>query len=271
MRSSRFIQTSSRPRYPERAEQRSTAVGTTASGRNDPSPPGKGAHRRGAGAPGRRLRRSPWGVQVRYNAASWMRTTRPHGCASLVALVPLKNLTRGQVSVARVLQAWYIVARSEELADKPLAVMVWTSRWCSFAGERAARDAARPLSPPQRPALRGLPPGLRAGVRLSRLALRRRAAVASSRRGCPMRPRAAPGRFLPSRRASRTASSGCTPRPSRPRRRAHRFTMMSAPGYDHVASMVTAESTLHAATENASMSRTRPSSTRACFAATAGD
>jgi len=169
------------------------------------------------------------------------------------ALVPLKNLTRGQVSVARVLQAWYIVARSEELADKPLAVMVWDIPMVLFRGA-----SGRPATLLDRCPHRNVP--LSEGyLQGSELVCGYHGWRFGAEGGC---------RFIPSR-VSDEAESRARKVPSFPTREQdgfiwvyatpesapttepYRFSMMSAPGYDHVVSMVTAESTLHAATENA--------------------
>jgi phenylpropionate dioxygenase-like ring-hydroxylating dioxygenase large terminal subunit len=45
--------------------------------------------------------------------------------APSAGLVPVKGLTRGHASVARVTRAWYIAARSEELRAKPIVSRIW--------------------------------------------------------------------------------------------------------------------------------------------------
>jgi phenylpropionate dioxygenase-like ring-hydroxylating dioxygenase large terminal subunit len=168
-------------------------------------------------------------------------------------VVPLKNLTRGHVSVARVLQAWYIVARSEELADKLLAVTVWDIPIVLFRG-----PSGRPAALLDRCPHRNVP--LSEGyVSGSELVCGYHGWRFGAEGGC---------RFVPSRvsdeadgRARKVASFPtreqdgfiwvyATPE-SAPTAEPYRFAMLGVPGYDHVVSMVTAESTLHAATENA--------------------
>jgi phenylpropionate dioxygenase-like ring-hydroxylating dioxygenase large terminal subunit len=175
------------------------------------------------------------------------RATHPPG------VVPLKNLTRGRVSVARVLRAWYIAARADELTDAPLAVTLWDIPIVLFRGE-GGRSAALLDRCPHRnvPLSMGRVVGdeLQCGYHGWRF---------GADGGC---------RFVPSRvsgeadaRARRAPSVAtreldgfiwvyATP-DVEPTTEPYRFAMMGRPGYDHVTSLVTAESTLHAATENA--------------------
>jgi phenylpropionate dioxygenase-like ring-hydroxylating dioxygenase large terminal subunit len=168
-------------------------------------------------------------------------------------VVPLKNLTRGQVSVARVLQAWYIAARADELTDQPLAVTVWDIPLVLFRGA-SGRPAALLDRCPHRnvPLSLGKVVGheLQCGYHGWRF---------GAEGGC---------RFVPSRvaddadgRARKVPSFAtreldgfiwvwATPE-TQPTTEPYRFALMGTPGYDHVTSLVTAESTLHAATENA--------------------
>jgi len=168
-------------------------------------------------------------------------------------VVPLKNLTRGHVSVARVLQAWYIVARSEELTDKLLAVTVWDIPIVLFRGA-----SGRPAALLDRCPHRNVP--LSEGyVSRSELVCGYHGWRFGAEGGC---------RFVPSR-VSDEADGRARKVPSFPTREQdgfiwvyatpesaptvepYRFALLNAPGYDHVVSMVTAQSTLHAATENA--------------------
>lgn len=168
-------------------------------------------------------------------------------------VVPLKNLTRGHVSVARVLQAWYIVARSEELTDKLLAVTVWDIPIVLFRGA-----SGRPAALLDRCPHRNVP--LSEGyVSRSELVCGYHGWRFGAEGGC---------RFVPSR-VSDEADGRARKVPSFPTREQdgfiwvyatpeaaptaepYRFALLDAPGYDHVVSMVTAQSTLHAATENA--------------------
>lgn len=168
-------------------------------------------------------------------------------------VVPLKNLTRGQVSVAKVLQAWYIAARSEELTDKPLAVTIWDIPIVLFRAE-----GGRPAALLDRCPHRNVPLSM-GQVAGSELQCGYHGWRFGAEGGC---------RFVPSRmsddadgRARKVQSFAtreqdgfiwvyATPEVT-PTVEPYRFRMLGAPGYDHVVSMVTAESTLHAATENA--------------------
>lgn len=167
--------------------------------------------------------------------------------------IPLKNLTRGHVSVAKVLQGWYVVARAEELTDRPMAVTVWDIPMVLFRGA-SGRPAALLDRCPHRNVPLSLGTVVGAEIQCAYHGWR-----FGAEGGC---------RFVPSRRAD-DADGRARKVPSFPAREQdgfiwvwstpealpptepYRFAMMGVPGYDHVVSMVTAESTLHAATENA--------------------
>ncbi len=168
-------------------------------------------------------------------------------------VVPLKNLTRGHVSVARVLQAWYIVARSEELTDKLLAVTVWDIPIVLFRGA-SGRPAALLDRCPHRnvPLSEGHLSGseLVCGYHGWRFGAEGACRFVPSRVSDEADGRARKVPTFPTREQDGFIWVYATPE-SAPTVGPYRFAMLGVPGYDHVVSMVTAQSTLHAATENA--------------------
>jgi phenylpropionate dioxygenase-like ring-hydroxylating dioxygenase large terminal subunit len=168
-------------------------------------------------------------------------------------VVPLKNLTRGHVSVARVLQAWYIVARSEALTDKLLAVTVWDIPIVLFRGA-SGRPAALLDRCPHRnvPLSEGHVSGseLVCGYHGWRFGAEGACRFVPSRVSDEADGRARKVPSFPAREQDGFIWVYATPE-SAPTAEPYRFALLGAPGYDHVVSMVTAESTLHAATENA--------------------
>ncbi|MDO9021748.1 MAG: aromatic ring-hydroxylating dioxygenase subunit alpha [Deltaproteobacteria bacterium] len=168
-------------------------------------------------------------------------------------VVPLKNLTRGQASVAKVLQAWYIVARSHELTDNALAATVWDIPLVLFRGA-----GGQPAALLDRCPHRNVPLSLGqvAGAELQCGYHGWRFGADGGCRFIPSRPTGdadGPARKVPSfatRELDGFIWVYATPDVT-PTVEPYRFALMGAPGYDHVVSLVTAESTLHAATENA--------------------
>jgi phenylpropionate dioxygenase-like ring-hydroxylating dioxygenase large terminal subunit len=167
--------------------------------------------------------------------------------------IPLKNLTRGHASVARVLRAWYIAAPSVELTDRPLALTIWDIPIVLFRGPGGAPVALLDRCPHRNVPLslgRVVGGELECGYHGWRF---------GSEGGCT---------FIPSRTAQepdlKAARAPAFPvreqdgfvwvypgNEAPPEGEPYRFALLGQPGYDHVRQVVTAESTLHAATENA--------------------
>lgn len=168
-------------------------------------------------------------------------------------VVPLKNLTRGQVSVARVLAGWYVVARSSELTDAPLAVTLWDIPMVLFRAEGGRPAALLDRCPHRNVPLslgRVVEGQLQCGYHGWRFGADGACRFVPSRvrDDADARARKAPG--FPTREQDGFIWVYPTPDVT-PEVEPYRFALLGAPGYDHVTSLVTAESTLHAATENA--------------------
>lgn len=168
-------------------------------------------------------------------------------------VVPLQNLTRGHVSVAKVLQAWYVVARSEELVNKPIAVTVWDIPMVLFRGAGGQPAALLDRCPHRNvPLSRGEVVGveLQCGYHGWRFGTEGDCRFVPSRVPTEADVRARRVPSFPIREQDGFLWVYATPDVT-PTVEPYRFRMLGVPGYDHVVSVVTAESTLHAATENA--------------------
>lgn len=166
--------------------------------------------------------------------------------------VPLR-LTRGKVSVARITNAWYIACTSRELGQKPIARTIANVPLVLFRDTNGRAVAALDRCPH-----RNVPLSL--------------GEVVSGELQCPYHG----WRFDSAGHCCAIPSHpGCvTDSPSRrvpvfsvreqdgfvwvvptpdvtPARDPYRFTLLDAPGYDHVRQVVTAPATLHATVENA--------------------
>lgn len=168
-------------------------------------------------------------------------------------VVPLKNLTRGHASVARVLQAWYIAARADELTDRPLAVTIWDIPLVLFRGDGGRAAALLDRCPHRNVPLslgRVVGGELQCGYHGWRFGAEGGCRFIPSRVGADAD---GPARRVPSfatRERDGFIWVYATPDVT-PAVEPYRFALLGAAGYDHVVSLVTAESTLHAATENA--------------------
>ncbi len=167
-------------------------------------------------------------------------------------VVPLKNLTRGNVSVARVLDAWYVAAASKDLGAEPLAVRIHDIPLALFRGEGGRVGAVLDRCPHRNVPLstgRVVQGTLECGYHGWRF-------------GTDGACRCVPGRVADTdARARRTPAFATreqdgfiwvwTQPDAEPSEEPYRFAMLGRPGYDHVRQTVTAEGTLHAAAENA--------------------
>jgi phenylpropionate dioxygenase-like ring-hydroxylating dioxygenase large terminal subunit len=174
--------------------------------------------------------------------------------AKLPGVVPLKNLTRGHVSVAKVLRGWYVAARADELTDKPLAVTIWDIPMVLFRGASGKPTALLDRCPHRNVPLsmgRVVDAQLECGYHGWRFGADGGCRFVPSRLGDDAsdgRARKVP--WFPTRELDGFIWVYPTPEAA-PDEEPYRFAYMGAKGYDHSYSMVTAESTLHAAMENA--------------------
>lgn len=171
----------------------------------------------------------------------------------LPGVVPLKNLTRGHVSVARVLRGWYVAARSEELSDKPLPVTVWDVPMVLFRGAGGQPTALLDRCPHRNVPLsmgRVVDAQLECGYHGWRFGADGGCRFVPSRVADDADGRARKVPWFPTREQDGFVWVYPTPEAA-PEEEPYRFSLVGAPGYDHSYSMVTAESTLHAAMENA--------------------
>jgi phenylpropionate dioxygenase-like ring-hydroxylating dioxygenase large terminal subunit len=168
-------------------------------------------------------------------------------------IIPLKNLTRGHASVARVLRGWYVAARSVELTDRPLATTLWDIPIVLFRGADG-RPAALLDRCPHRNVPLSLGRVVGGEIECGYHGWRFGAAGACH--------------FIPSRtqqeddlKAARALAFPVREQDgfiwvypntdAPPEGEPYRFALLGAKGYDHVTQVVTADSTLHAAVENA--------------------
>lgn len=166
--------------------------------------------------------------------------------------VPLR-LTRGKVSVAHLMNDWYIACASDELRSAPLARTVLGVPMALFRDESGKAVAALDRCPHRNVPLS---PGK----------------VVSGQLQCPYHGWRFDGegrcRAIPTRATDDTDVVGrrvpvfpvreqdgfvwVVPTPgATPTRDPYRFALLDAPGYDHVRQVVTAPGTLHATIENA--------------------
>ncbi len=168
-------------------------------------------------------------------------------------LIPLKNLTRGHASVARVLRSWYVAARSIELTDKPLATTIWDIPIVLFRGQDG-----RPVALLDRCPHRNVPLSLGRVVG-GELECGYHGWRFGSEGACQFIPsRTAQDKDLKAARAlafpTREQDGFVWVYPTNeapPEGEPYRFALLGKKGYDHVTQVVTAESTMHAAIENA--------------------
>lgn len=168
-------------------------------------------------------------------------------------LIPLKNLTRGHVSVAKVLQAWYVVARAEELTDKPLPVVVWDIPMVLFRGASGRPTALLDRCPHRNVPLslgKVVDDQLQCAYHGWRFGADGTCRFVPSRVSDDDEARARKVPWFPAREQDGFIWVYPTPEAA-PNVEPYRFELLGRAGYDHVTSLVTAESTLHAATENA--------------------
>lgn len=168
-------------------------------------------------------------------------------------LVPLKNLTRGHASVARVTRGWYVAARSSELTDRPLAVSIFEIPIVLFRDQKGRAAALLDRCPHRNVPLslgRVVGDEIECGYHGWRFESQGACRFIPSR--CKDDPDARARRvpWFPVREQDGFIWVYPTPEAS-PDDEPYRFSLLGKPGYDHVYQVVTAESTLHAAVENA--------------------
>lgn len=174
--------------------------------------------------------------------------------AKTPGVVPLKNLTRGHVSVARVLRGWYIAARTSELTDRPLPVTIWDIPMVLFRGASGKPTALLDRCPHRNVPLsmgRVVDAQIECGYHGWRFGADGACRFIPSRVAvddADGRARRVP--WFPTREQDGFVWVYATPEAA-PDEEPYRFALMNAPGYDHSYSLVTAQSTLHAAMENA--------------------
>lgn len=168
-------------------------------------------------------------------------------------LIPLKNLTRGHASVAKTPRSWYIAARSSELTDRPLTATIWDIPLVLFRGPDGRPAALLDRCPHRNVPLslgRVVGGELECGYHGWRFGAEGACRFIPSRTAQDEDLKAARALAFPVREQDGFVwvyPSNEAPPEGEP----YRFAMLGAKGYDHVTQIVTAESTLHAAVENA--------------------